>query len=85
MSMHEYLDRPPAGWFALAVMQKEWRKWDWVALMIDVHPDDLDRTTRHSWVRIPGKHRNKDDRLGRAGKHDRHAALAEPRKGTSHD
>jgi hypothetical protein len=36
------------------------RKWDWVALMIDVHPDDLDRTTRSGWVRIPGKHRNKD-------------------------
>jgi hypothetical protein len=41
-------------------MRKEWRKWDWVALMIDVHLDDLDRTTRHTWVRIPGKHRNKD-------------------------
>jgi hypothetical protein len=42
MSMlHEYLDRPPSGWFALAVMRKEWRKWDWVALMIDVHPDEL--------------------------------------------
>jgi hypothetical protein len=35
------LDRPPAGWFALDVMQKEARKWDWVALMVDVHPDEL--------------------------------------------
>ena len=35
------LDRPSAGWFALDVMQKESRKWDWVALMVDVHPDEL--------------------------------------------
>jgi hypothetical protein len=82
MSMlHEYLDRPPAGWFAIDVMRKECRKWDWVALMIDVHPDELkhclcmtaflyvrpseyrpdrSRTAREAWVRIPGKHRNKD-------------------------
>jgi hypothetical protein len=32
--MHEYLDRPPAGWFALDVMRKEARSWDWVALMV---------------------------------------------------
>jgi hypothetical protein len=38
---HEYLDRPPAGWFVLAVMRKARRKWDWCALMIDVHPDEL--------------------------------------------
>ena len=44
MSMlHEYLDRPPTGWFALDVMRKEWRKWDWVALMINIHsPLDID-------------------------------------------
>ena len=41
----EYLDRPPAGWFVLDVMRKEWRKWDWVALMIDVQPDDLKTCT----------------------------------------
>ena len=34
------LDRPPAGWFALDVMQKDAR-WDWFALMVDVHPDEL--------------------------------------------
>jgi hypothetical protein len=59
----EYLDRPALGWFALAVMRKEARKWNWVALMIDVHPDDfpaLYRTARQCWVRIPGKHRNED-------------------------
>jgi hypothetical protein len=39
MTMLEYLDRPPAGWHALDVMKE--RERDWVALMIDVHPDDL--------------------------------------------
>ncbi|MGB7258762.1 MAG: hypothetical protein WBD48_11860 [Pseudolabrys sp.] len=34
-------DRPSAGWFQLDVLRKHERKWDWVALMIDVHPDDL--------------------------------------------
>lgn len=59
----EYLDRPAFGWFALDVMRKEARKWNWVALMIDVDPNDYrsgDRTARQCWVRIPGKHRNKD-------------------------
>jgi hypothetical protein len=35
------LDRPPPGWFVLDVMRKVSRKWDWVALMIDVHPEDF--------------------------------------------
>jgi len=65
MTAIEYLDRPPSGWFVLDVMRKEWRKWDWVALMIDVHPDDFlsrkrDPTAPSCWVLIPGKHRNKD-------------------------
>jgi hypothetical protein len=34
-------DRPPAGWFPLDVMKKESRKWDWVALMVDVDPENL--------------------------------------------
>lgn len=78
----EYLDRPPAGWFALDVMKAEnSRKWDWCALLIDVHPDELkhclckvaflyvhpneyrpdgSRIAREAWVRVPGKHRNRD-------------------------
>ena len=39
------------------------RKWDWVALMIDVDPDDLKNCTcdfLQRWVRVPGKHRNQD-------------------------
>jgi len=28
-------------WFALDVMKNQERKWDWVALMLDVDPDDL--------------------------------------------
>jgi hypothetical protein len=41
----EDLDRPPEGWFVLDVMKKESRKWDWVALMIDVDPEDLKNCT----------------------------------------
>ena len=83
MTATELLDRPPPGWFALAVMKagRDARKWDWCALMIDVHPDELKfclcktawlyvhpdeykpdgtRTAQEAWVRVPGKHRNKD-------------------------
>jgi hypothetical protein len=66
-----FIDRPPAGWFTLDVMRTAWRKWDWVALMIDVPPDDYiaRRVVIASsvWVRIPGKHRDRDaawDALG---------------------
>jgi hypothetical protein len=41
MTAIEYLDRPQTGWFALDVVRRDKRKWDWVALMVDVHPDDL--------------------------------------------
>jgi hypothetical protein len=37
----EYLDRPAPGWFVLTVTREKPRKWDWVALMIDVDPEDL--------------------------------------------
>jgi hypothetical protein len=82
MTAIEYLDRPPPGWFPLDVMKaSEGRKWDWVGLMIDVHPDELkhcrcrmawlyvhpddykpdgNRTAQEAYVRVPGKHRNKE-------------------------
>jgi hypothetical protein len=65
MKAIEYLDRPPAGWFVLAVMQKEERGRDWVALMVDFDPDDPNCMGRppaahNAWVRIPGKHRERD-------------------------
>ncbi len=41
MTAIERIDRPPSGWFVLDVMKKESRKWDWVGLMVSVHPDDL--------------------------------------------
>ena len=41
MTAIEYLDRPAPGWFALDVMRRDKRKWDWAALMVDVDPDDL--------------------------------------------
>ena len=61
-----FLDRPPAGWFVLDVMKAEARKSDWCALMIDVPPDDFRERrpgalrARECWVRIPGKHKNRD-------------------------
>jgi hypothetical protein len=61
-----YLDRPPAGWHVLDVMRRSSRrKWDWVALMIDVDPDDFlarraDTSSPECWVRIPGKHRTRE-------------------------
>jgi hypothetical protein len=58
----EYLDRPPPGWFVLDVLKKEWRKWDWVALMIDIDFDDFQAGAKYrsASVRIPGKHRSRD-------------------------
>jgi hypothetical protein len=58
-----YLDQPPAGWFVLDVMKREWRRLDWVALMIDVPPNDHRdgaRPVRQCFVQIPGKHISRD-------------------------
>jgi hypothetical protein len=82
MTAITYLDQPPPGWFALDVVKAEnSRKREWVALIVDVHPDELkrclckiaflyvhpneyrpdgSRTVREAWVRIPGKHRNRE-------------------------
>jgi hypothetical protein len=62
------VDSPPSGWCILDVMRTQWRSWDWVALMIDVEPDEYRsgcqcsrcRTARSCWVRIAGKHRDRD-------------------------
>ena len=64
-----FLDRPPPGWFTLDVMQATGpRRLDWVALMIDAQPDDFINyrveTVQEAWVRIPGKHRNRDAAYG---------------------
>jgi hypothetical protein len=37
----EQFDRPPAGWFALDVVRTDPRKWNWLALMVDVDPRGL--------------------------------------------
>lgn len=79
------IDQPPPGWFLVEVMRAESRKWDWVALVVDVHPDNLKNCTcdfpaafyidpkkyrpgshkvGQCWVRIPGKHRNRDAAWG---------------------
>jgi len=58
MTAIEYLDRPPSGWFALNVARVEKRKWDWAALMVDMHPDELkqlpvqDRVSLHPPGRV---------------------------------
>lgn len=58
----EYADRPEGDWHVLDVMRKERRKWDWVALLVDFDPDDLKScgNARECWLRVPGKHRNRD-------------------------
>ena len=60
--MLDRLDRPPAGWFVLDVMQEPRKRVYWIALMIDIDPDGDDfknhAPTRSVYVRVPGKHRN---------------------------
>jgi hypothetical protein len=51
----EYLDQPPPGWFVLDVMPaKEGRTRDWVALMVDVHPDEYAAAVRSAFRRWDG-------------------------------
>jgi hypothetical protein len=60
----EYLDRLPADWFVLDVMREKSRGWNWVALMIDVEPDDFVSGSRpargQGLFLIPGKYRNRE-------------------------
>ena len=60
----EYLDRPPPGWFVLDVMRAKARSRHWTALMLDVDPDNHPKQwppdMRSAFVRIPGKHQNRD-------------------------
>ena len=63
MTAIEYVDRPPPGWFVMDVMRESARKWDWVAVMIDVDPEDFRERRaegRFCYVRLPGKYRNRD-------------------------
>ena len=41
MTYYEYLDRLEPGWFLLDVMRAKAGEQNWVALMIDVDPDEL--------------------------------------------
>jgi hypothetical protein len=61
-----YLDQPPAGWFALDVLQHQSES-DWVAVMISVHPNDiagpvvpLPGEFLHGWLPIPGQHSTRE-------------------------
>jgi len=62
---NEYVNRPPAGWFALTVCpqgKQEKPSDDWVGLFIDVDPDQprAGRVACEVWVRVPGKHFDQD-------------------------
>ncbi len=62
----EYIDRPPAGWFPLDVMRQKGRSLSWVALLIDMHPEDFRNSAckcQQRGLRIPGKHKNRDAAL----------------------
>ena len=67
----EYVDRLPPGWFVLDVMRAHrGHTRDWVALLVDWDPDaprvGPPPGSQSAWLRIPGKHRNRDaacDRL----------------------
>ena len=41
MTAIEYLDHLQPGWFALDVIRQKARQRNWVALLVDVHPDEL--------------------------------------------
>jgi hypothetical protein len=60
----ENLETPPAGWFVLDVMRKKAHAREWVALMIDVHPNEYRAGfflhTRECFVNIQGTHRSRD-------------------------
>ena len=64
MTEIKYLDQPPAGWFVLDVMPSEMDNEEWAALMIDVDPDYMQArafgTTREVFVRIPGRHSDRE-------------------------
>ena len=62
MSKLKELDRPPPGWFVLDVIREKSRTWVWVALMLDIDPEEhrLGRPGCGCWVRIPGKHKSRD-------------------------
>ncbi len=54
-----YLDRLPAGWHVISVGRAgpiKSRKWDWVAFVIDVHPDELKNCRcRMAWLYVDPK------------------------------
>jgi len=57
----ERFDRPPNGWFVLDIMPETMAGRRWVALMLDIDPDEIRKPHRECWVTIPGEHRSRDD------------------------
>jgi hypothetical protein len=62
MTAIKYLERVTAGWFVLDVMRKEARSSSWVALLLDVEPDDFKAgvSGQSRWLEL-GKHKSRDD------------------------
>jgi hypothetical protein len=66
----EYLDRWTPEWRLLWIMRYEQWSWDWAALLVDVEPEEYQSSwtiaqfARVRWLRIPGKHRNRDSARG---------------------
>jgi hypothetical protein len=55
-SRTRYLDRVPTGWFPLTVCRAKSRGWDWVALLIDMPPEEHRRRLRAA----QGRHKSRD-------------------------
>jgi hypothetical protein len=67
--MTEYVDKPPAGWFALTVCPQGEQgapSEQWVGLITNTHPDQAQhdyragRVRRDAWLRVPGEYPDQD-------------------------
>ena len=68
-------------WFVLDVMRKDARKWDWCALMIDVHPDEL----KHCFSKYAFLYVHPDDYRPDRGRTAREAMVRIPGKHRNRD
>ncbi len=88
MSLLETLDQPPAGWFPVDVLRTD-RRLGWVALMIDVHPDELKHCRcKMAWIYVhPDDYKPDGNRTAQEvyvripGKHRNHKAAWDALRG----
>ena len=81
MTTIEYLDQPPADWFPIAVMRTKARSREWVALVVDVPPNELE--TR-SWDNLVWLYVHPDNYRPQAPR-GRHAYVRIPNKHRNED